>query len=141
WLSNTVSEGIVSAFREIDAMRWMQITAPISQGSSGGPVLNHAGQVVGVAAALMEGGQNINFAVPVADLRAVLNSPAGRLAFPSSVGGVPSTPASQGTESYANYFDSFLTVRLREPVTGALETTDLQFDSGAFADYYRVDGP
>jgi serine protease Do len=62
-LENTVSDGILSAVREYDAVRLLQITAPISPGSSGGPVLNTAGQMVGVATFQFEKGQNLNFAV------------------------------------------------------------------------------
>jgi hypothetical protein len=59
-LENTVSEGIVSAIRENET----QITAPISQGSSGGPVANMKGEVIGIVAAQMKIGQNLNFAIP-----------------------------------------------------------------------------
>jgi S1-C subfamily serine protease len=62
----TVSEGIVSGLRSLDDMDFYQITSPISPGSSGGPVLNRLGQVIGVVTWYIEGGQNLNFAVPVA---------------------------------------------------------------------------
>lgn len=42
----------------------LQISAPISQGSSGGPLFNQFGEVVGVTTAIINGGQNINLAIP-----------------------------------------------------------------------------
>lgn len=43
----------------------LQFTAPISPGSSGGPVFNGNGEVIGVATFLMKEAQNINFAMPI----------------------------------------------------------------------------
>jgi tetratricopeptide (TPR) repeat protein len=64
-LDQTVSEGIVSAIREIPGFgKIMQMTAPISPGSSGSPVLNMEGEVIGVATFLILAGQNLNFAIP-----------------------------------------------------------------------------
>jgi tetratricopeptide (TPR) repeat protein len=61
----TVSDGIVSAVREIPQFgKIIQITAPISPGSSGSPVVNMKGEVIGVATLQTVEGQNLNFAVP-----------------------------------------------------------------------------
>jgi hypothetical protein len=60
-LTGTVSDGIISAFRKEGAM--IQITAPISPGSSGSPVLDESGNVIGIATAIDEEGQNLNFAI------------------------------------------------------------------------------
>ena len=64
-LEGTFSQGIISAFRGTD---YIQITAPISPGSSGGPVINRFGEVIGIATLFHKEGQNLNFAVPVAKL-------------------------------------------------------------------------
>jgi tetratricopeptide (TPR) repeat protein len=65
-LENTISDGILSGIREIEPERKiLQITAPISKGSSGGAVFNKNGEVVGIATFLIEEAQNINFAMPV----------------------------------------------------------------------------
>jgi tetratricopeptide (TPR) repeat protein len=64
-LEGSVTNGIVSAVRDIPGFgRIIQITAPISPGSSGSPVVNMQGQVIGVATLQVTGGQSVNFAVP-----------------------------------------------------------------------------
>ena len=60
-LEGTVSDGIISAFRSGRSM--IQITAPISPGSSGSPVLDETGQVIGMATLVSKEGQNLNFAI------------------------------------------------------------------------------
>jgi hypothetical protein len=63
-LEGTFSQGIVSSLRTVGSDRILQITAPISPGSSGGPVLDQNGTVVGVSVASITKGQNLNFAIP-----------------------------------------------------------------------------
>src|SRR6266853_3073657 len=64
-LEGSVTNGIVSAVRDIPTFgRIIQITASISPGSSGSPVVNMRGQVIGVATLQITGGQSINFAIP-----------------------------------------------------------------------------
>jgi tetratricopeptide (TPR) repeat protein len=64
-LDKTVSDGIVSAVREIPGFgNIIQVTAPISPGSSGSPVISMKGEVVGVATFFVLAGQNLNFAIP-----------------------------------------------------------------------------
>ena len=64
-LEGSVTNGIVSAVRDIPTFgRIIQITAPISPGSSGSPVVNMQGQVIGVATLQVTSGQSVNFAIP-----------------------------------------------------------------------------
>lgn len=71
-LESTVSKGIVSAVRKVPTFGYIvQISAPISPGSSGSPVLNMKGQVIGVATFILTEGQALNFAVPSANIFAL----------------------------------------------------------------------
>jgi tetratricopeptide (TPR) repeat protein len=64
-LEKTVSDGIVSAIRDVPEFgKVIQVTAPISPGSSGSPVVGMDGEVVGVVSFFLMPGQNLNFAIP-----------------------------------------------------------------------------
>jgi len=63
-LDFTVSDGLVSSVRDTGALKLIQTSAPISQGSSGGPLFNNFGEVIGVATFFSAEGQNLNFAIP-----------------------------------------------------------------------------
>lgn len=58
----TISDGIISGIREDNKL--IQMTAPISPGSSGGPVINNKGEVIGVSVESNNNAQNLNFAIP-----------------------------------------------------------------------------
>lgn len=65
-LENTMSAGIISGIRKINRdTSIIQMTAPISKGSSGGPIFNSHGEVIGISTFLVADTQNINFALPV----------------------------------------------------------------------------
>ncbi len=68
-LDDTISEGIISnPARTYDGTTYIQTTASISEGSSGGALINKYGRVVGITSGSFEGGQNLNLAVPVSYL-------------------------------------------------------------------------
>ncbi len=76
-LEDTVSNGLVSARRKIeDGSEVLQISAPIAPGSSGGPIFNDRGEVIGIAVAVLEEGQNLNFGVPARYLAPMIRQPA-----------------------------------------------------------------
>ena len=72
-LTGTISPGIISAIRDVEGQELLQISAPVSHGSSGGPILNSNGEVVGVAVSTLKEGQNLNFAVPVTYLMILMD--------------------------------------------------------------------
>ena len=67
-LSQSVTDGIVSAVRTVGSRRLIQVTAPISHGSSGSPVMNSSGVAVGVATESYVEGQGLNFAEMTANI-------------------------------------------------------------------------
>jgi len=106
-LEHTVSAGIVSAFRQADGYRLIQISVPISPGSSGGPLFNLEGKVIGITSAgvVAEGAQNLNFAVPIAYVKPLVNSKATPLPVAefmkkmNASGGAPARPSSASSNS------------------------------------------
>lgn len=73
-LQRTISDGLISGIRDNDNSRFYQMSAPISPGSSGGPVLNDRGEVIGVSTFTFLDAQNINFAVPSKYLLDIVSS-------------------------------------------------------------------
>ncbi|MFN5842688.1 MAG: FISUMP domain-containing protein, partial [Bacteroidota bacterium] len=69
-LAATITKGIVSNLNA--ELKLIQIDAAISHGSSGGPVFNITGEVIGVAVGGIENGQNLNFAIPAKTLENLL---------------------------------------------------------------------
>jgi S1-C subfamily serine protease len=118
-LESTVSSGIVSGIRTIETpnaaasqiqlppgyedakpvkgppatsyAKYLQITAPISPGSSGGPLFNMAGEVVGVTTLYLEGGENLNFAIPINDAKLLLSADSKVQDFASTQDEAPKT--------------------------------------------------
>lgn len=74
-LERTLSTGVVSGIRRNNETTVYQITAPISPGSSGGPILNAQGEIIGLATFFAQGGQNLNFAIPAAYIAELMGKP------------------------------------------------------------------
>lgn len=73
-LEQSVSSGIISAIRSSRNIKLIQMTTPVSPGSSGGPVLNEYGEVIGIATmASFFIAQNLNFAIPINYLKTLVN--------------------------------------------------------------------
>ena len=66
-LSGTISIGVVSAYRSLEGSDYMQFSAPISPGNSGGPVVDGQGDVVAVASAKLVGAgvEALSLGIPV----------------------------------------------------------------------------
>lgn len=78
-LEHTLTDGLVSSRRMYEGRAWIQFSAPISPGNSGGPLFNMRGEVVGITTATLSGigrglaiPQNLNLAVPVNELKKLI---------------------------------------------------------------------
>jgi hypothetical protein len=105
YLEQTVSEGILSGIRtdEKEGGKFLQATAAISHGSSGGPLFNMVGEVIGITSGFIEGGQNLNLAIPVNDAKVLLRKESALRDLPnepdqSQVAEVPRTPKAKTHE-------------------------------------------
>ena len=109
-LEGTFSQGIVSSIRrEIGSGKYFQMTAPISPGSSGGPVMNTQGEVIGVSTASHKSGQNLNLAVPSIHLKVLLqkNGPVKPLIQAGSAKYLTQTTTAMPQTLYDNALTAF----------------------------------
>lgn len=109
-LSFSASEGIVSGVRTgeeaqsmIDKSKgtWLQTTAPISPGNSGGPLVNRQGHVVGVNTFYVTRGQNLNFAISCLDIAEMLEK-AKTIADPKPLSSIEQQKPSDSVRQFDN---------------------------------------
>ena len=70
---NLVTLGNIAGVWKSQGVDWLLFTAPVSSGSSGGPILNNNGEVVGVVSGTYDKGQNLNVATPIDRIQAILS--------------------------------------------------------------------
>jgi len=127
----SMSEGLIGQIRELDGVRYYQVSCPISPGDSGGPVLNSRGEAIGVVSWRKADAENLGFAIPapaVARMNAALppvawegitpltHSPS-KQADPSPLVRASVAPASNGATNTYSDFAEFLSGRAGERVT------------------------
>ena len=71
-LEGKFSDDTINTIHEEEAKKRFHMTALIVPGSSGGPVLNGNGEVIGISSITLEDGQNLNFVIPSNDIKALL---------------------------------------------------------------------
>lgn len=103
-LDFTASEGIVSALRNAEGrsvargggVTYIQLTAPISPGNSGGPVFNAQGEVLGIAVFKRTDGENLNFALAINQAKDALRNPGEGVALSEQDPSAPERPSRPG---------------------------------------------
>ena len=125
-LEGTLTEGIVSARRKLPGQKRevLQISAAISKGSSGSPVLDAQGRVIGIASFLLAEGQSLHFATPSEKLQALLRR-SGKSPAPP-IPGVASAKTSPPARTYTVRSGDTLTRISRELKTQGIQATPEQ---------------
>ncbi len=121
-LEGTITPGLTSGYRELEGKTYIQISTPISPGSSGGPITDDRGAVIGVSVAALEVAQNINFAIPAS---AVIDLPSVDLQLTD----LPSRGRAAQSQSQSQSEESFDPLTLPEP---AVATGRAEFRGHAF---------
>jgi hypothetical protein len=82
-LTKILSDGLISGKKNFEGRKLIQITVPISHGSSGCPIINEYGDVVGIAVGGIEEGNNLNFCIPTSYLTTLLDF---KESYPTTLG-------------------------------------------------------
>lgn len=97
-LEDTISDGLISTInRVVDGETYIQISAPISPGSSGGALINEQGEVIGITTAGLIDGQDLNFAIPYENYNGIKDQD-----LKISLGSIPNQQPTTTSSSIAN---------------------------------------
>jgi hypothetical protein len=142
-LGNTVTDGLVSAVRTISPeLTLLQISAPISSGSSGGPLIDESGRVIGVSTLFSLEGQNLNFGVPIDYLERLIT----RAEAPTPIGSFEWKRANAGIERSVPRHDASLLAEcspddlqnIIRGITGAIDVGAPLYNDGHHEACYRI---
>lgn len=92
---STFTDGILSGRTVTGGVSYLQVTAPISPGSSGGAILDKFGNVIGISTATIEGGQNLNFAIPARHIEGLLELDSNTVRFEEFAEALKMVPANE----------------------------------------------
>ena len=137
-LDFSTTDGLVSAFRSADDLQsmlgaevdgqWLQTSAPISPGNSGGPLVNMRGEVVGINSLVRTEGQNLNFAITAQEVQAKFDSRGQEVTELSrgteSKDGKVSVLGSRAAEKFLAKIDTVHLVVLRTGEVSSVEMVD-----------------
>jgi serine protease Do len=134
-LPGTLSKGIISASRVVGGTKLLQISAAISHGSSGAPVLNAQNQVIGVVRSTIERGQSLNFATATDAVRNMQMDPGavaeGQGMLRSATASRPSAAAPAATSASSGPRD----IAVGQSVNGTLSSDDQVYGDTT---YYQI---
>ena len=130
-LPGTVSRGIISASRVVKGTKLLQISAAISHGSSGAPVLNARGQVIGIVRSTIEAGQSLNFATATDAIRN-LNNDQGAVAEGQAL----LTPKNNARATVGNV-SSLPQISIGQTITGNLSDSDSLYPDTTYYEAYQ----
>jgi len=138
-LPGTVSRGIVSASRVVNGTKLLQISAAISHGSSGAPVLNMRGQVIGIVRSTIEAGQSLNFATATDAIRNLNNDQVAvaegqTLLTPKYVINNANTP---GERTNTSSFAGIPQISMGQTINGALSSSDSLYPDTTYFKFYQ----
>ena len=121
-LQNTISQGIISnAKRVLDDISFIQTSAAISSGSSGGALINKYGEVIGITSAKFSDGENLGLALPMSIIEGYSSENISNLA--QSQGNTPQIP-SDSEYSAEDVLRAYVTVFWNEELTDSIAYTE-----------------
>ena len=138
-LPGTVSRGIISASRVVNGTKLLQISAAISHGSSGAPVLNARGQVIGIVRSTIEAGQSLNFATATDAIRNLNNDQVavGEGAALLTPKNIVTTASNSGARGSAGSLVSMPQISIGQTISGNLTGTDSLYPDTTYYKMYQ----
>src|SRR3989442_5122511 len=138
-LPGTVSRGIISASRVVNGTKLLQISAAISHGSSGAPVLNACGQEIGIVRSTIQAGQSLNFSTATDTIRN-LNNDQGAVAEGQALltpKNMVNTAGSSGARGSIGSPVSLPQISIGQTITGSLTGSDSLYPDTTYYKAYQ----